>query len=87
MVLCKFMLQYGGARFKQHLDKIKWALCVPQSCSPLEIETYLQSYIKENNVSTIENISVIDKMCTQGERPGDKYDVYDRAYLYEYIIY
>ncbi|XP_050524828.1 nose resistant to fluoxetine protein 6-like isoform X1 [Daktulosphaira vitifoliae] len=74
-------LHYGGARFKQRLDMIKWALCVPKSCSPLEIQTYLQSYIKENNINSIEKVSVNDKMCTQAERPGDNYDNYDMAFV------
>ncbi|XP_050524824.1 nose resistant to fluoxetine protein 6-like isoform X2 [Daktulosphaira vitifoliae] len=79
-------IYYGGARFKQRLDIIKWALCVPQSCSSFEIQTYLQSYIKENNITSIENISVNDKMCTQTERAGDKYDAYDWTYLFVILV-
>lgn len=76
-----FLLQYGGARFKQRLDKIKWALCVPASCSALDVETYLKSYIKENGLDMIENVSVADNMCTQALRPGDEYSVYDIAFV------
>ncbi|XP_050423754.1 nose resistant to fluoxetine protein 6-like [Adelges cooleyi] len=74
-------IYYGGARFKQRLDLIKWALCVPESCSPHEIQTYLRSYVKENDLDMIENISVADKMCTRVERPGDEYNISDISFV------
>jgi len=74
-------LKYGGARFKQRLDKIKWALCVPASCSPMDVQSYLRSYVKENGLDMIENISVADNMCTQAQRSGDKYTTYDIAFV------
>lgn len=60
---------------------IKWALCVPAACSALDVQTYLRSYIKENKLDVIENISVADNMCTQAQRPGDEYTAYDIAFV------
>ncbi|XP_026822096.1 nose resistant to fluoxetine protein 6-like [Rhopalosiphum maidis] len=74
-------IYYGGARFKQRLDMIKWALCVPASCSAMDVQTYLRSYIKENKLDVIENVSVADNMCTQAQRPGDEYTAYDIAFV------
>ncbi|XP_025408869.1 nose resistant to fluoxetine protein 6-like isoform X2 [Sipha flava] len=74
-------IYYGGARFKQRLDKIKWALCVPASCSAMDVQSYLRSYIKENRLDVIENVSVYDNMCTQAQRPGDAYTTYDIAFI------
>lgn len=76
-----YLLQYGGARFKQRLDKIKWALCVPASCTALDVQSYLRSYVKENKLDMIENVSVADNMCTQAERPGDAYSNSDIAFV------
>ncbi|VVC34920.1 Nose resistant-to-fluoxetine protein, N-terminal,Acyltransferase 3 [Cinara cedri] len=72
---------YGGARFKQRLDMIKWALCVPASCSASDVQTYLRSYANENALNVIENLSVAENMCTQAHRPGDEYSVYDIAFV------
>lgn len=74
-------LQYGGARFKQRLDMIKWALCVPASCTASDVQTYLKSYVKENALDVIENVSVADNMCTRAQRPGDEYTVYDITFV------
>lgn len=60
---------------------IKWALCVPASCSASDIQFYLRSYIKENHLDVIENVSVADNMCTQAQRPGDEYTVYDISFM------
>jgi len=75
-------IYYGGARFKQRLDKIKWALCVPASCSAIDVQSYLRLYVKENGIDVIENVSVADNMCTAAQRPDDEYNAYDIAFVF-----
>jgi len=47
----------------------------------LDVESYLKSYIKENKIDVIENVSVADIMCTKAQRPDDEYTVYDIAFM------
>lgn len=69
-------MYYGGSSWKIPLDEAKWALCVPASCEPQDIEANLQTHLASLNYSKI-SVSVNPRLCSLKNRYYDQFFISD----------
>ncbi|XP_075213754.1 nose resistant to fluoxetine protein 6-like [Lycorma delicatula] len=73
-------IYFGGSRSKQRLDQLKWALCVPQSCSVDDLQSSLDDYIRKINMKDRLTIYVEQKACTIKDNPRYNFSLADLTF-------
>ncbi|RZF43029.1 hypothetical protein LSTR_LSTR001207 [Laodelphax striatellus] len=62
-------IHYGGSYSKQRLDRVRWALCVPDSCSEDDIQASLREHLSQKKLSDRIQIFLDSEGCTPIDSP------------------